>query len=88
MVCGVVTLLAGALIAVRGGRWQGMSARYERTTATAGEPAPPTTGPTAPDRPDATDGTTGKVTDDAEDRGRAAATMWSALDRGEDPTAR
>lgn len=59
IVCGVVVLLAGLAIAVRGGRWQSMSARYERAA-----PEPP---------PD-------------DDGSRAAAAMWSALDRGDDPT--
>lgn len=56
VVCGVLVLAAGVLVAVRGGRWRGMSARYE--------PAP----------------------DSGADQTRAAASMWSALDRGEDPT--
>ncbi|GAB2462278.1 Trp biosynthesis-associated membrane protein [Jatrophihabitans fulvus] len=60
VVCGVVVLLAGVAIAVRGGRWQSMSSRYERA-----ESQPP---------PDDDDGS------------RAAASMWSALDRGDDPT--
>jgi uncharacterized membrane protein (TIGR02234 family) len=52
---GLLVLLAGALVALRGGRWSGMSSRYE-----------------APD----------PVRDDA----RARASMWAALERGEDPT--
>lgn len=59
LVGGVLVLVAGLAIAVRGGHWQSMSARYERS---APEPAP----------------------DD--DGSRAAAAMWSALDRGDDPT--
>jgi uncharacterized membrane protein (TIGR02234 family) len=56
LVCGLLVIAAGGLIAWRGHRWQAMSARYEaRPAATA-------------------NGT------------RAAATMWTALDRGEDPT--
>jgi uncharacterized membrane protein (TIGR02234 family) len=56
VVCGVLVLGAGALIAWRGHDWQAMSARYERSSS--------------PER-DAT---------------KAAASLWSALDRGEDPT--
>lgn len=54
--CGIVVLAAGVLIAARGHRWQGMSARYEAQPAREADPA------------------------------KAAASLWSALDRGEDPT--
>ena len=57
LLCGVLVLAAGALIAGRGHRWQVMSARYEAA-------------------PDAA----------AEDQAKAAATMWRALDEGNDPT--
>lgn len=58
--CGLLVLAAGALVALRGGRWEGMSARYEVT------PEPESA---------------------AETDAKAATSMWSALDRGEDPTA-
>ncbi len=57
VVCGVLVLVAGVLIAWRGQRWQVMSARYEARTPAS----------------------------DA-DGARAATTLWTALDRGEDPT--
>jgi uncharacterized membrane protein (TIGR02234 family) len=57
-ICGVLVVAAGVLIAVRGHRWQGMSARYEAQPARADNPV------------------------------KAAAALWSALDRGEDPTSR
>lgn len=62
-VCGVLVLIAGVLVAVRGGGWAGMSARYE---------APSAGQPTAEDA--------------AAERARADASMWTALDRGDDPT--
>ena len=55
VVCGLMVLAAGGLIAWRGARWQAMSRRYE-----------------APDP--------------AQESARTATTMWTALDRGEDPT--
>lgn len=54
--CGVLVAAAGVLIAVRGHRWEGMSARYESRPASDEDPA------------------------------KAAASLWTALDRGEDPT--
>ena len=57
VVCGVLVLLSGALIAWRGHRWQVMSALYER---------PP---------------------DAEQQKSRAATALWTALDRGDDPTA-
>lgn len=56
VVCGVLVLLCGALVAWRGHRWQVMSARYE---------APP-------ERDAAT--------------AKATGSLWTALDRGDDPT--
>jgi uncharacterized membrane protein (TIGR02234 family) len=53
---GVVVIVAGVVVAVRGGRWSGMSTRYE-----------------APDP--------------QREQARAQASMWTALERGEDPTA-
>jgi uncharacterized membrane protein (TIGR02234 family) len=68
-ICGVVVLLAGVLVAWRGHRWGGMSAKYEAPVG---------------------DGPAGGPHDSAEDleraRLRADASMWSALDRGDDPT--
>jgi uncharacterized membrane protein (TIGR02234 family) len=62
-VCGVLVLVAGLLVVLRGHRWGAMSARYDAPTAT-------------------------EVVDDDPDRARARAdaSMWSALDRGDDPT--
>lgn len=65
-VCGVLVLLAGALIAVRGQTWAGMSAKYDARGASRRPSVDPV---------------------DAEaERARAAASMWAALERGEDPT--
>lgn len=61
--CGLLTIAAGTLIALRGHRWSGMSARYESPT-----------GRRAPDA--------------EQQRHRANASMWQALDRGDDPTTR
>ncbi|SHG63749.1 trp region conserved hypothetical membrane protein [Jatrophihabitans endophyticus] len=80
--CGVLVLIAGSLVAVRGGRWQAMSARYD---------AVPPASPSAAAAPDAApaDGR-GDAPTDGEARDAAAgvraAALWSALDRGEDPT--
>jgi len=69
-VCGVLVLLAGVLVAWRGHRWGAMSAKYE----------PPAGGGTAAVAPP-------ESAEDAERaRLRADASMWSALDRGDDPT--
>ena len=66
--CGVLVLLAGALVAWRGQRWGAMSAKYDRPAA----------------------GVEAEHVVDAEDaeraRLRADASLWSALDRGDDPT--
>lgn len=59
-VCGVFIVVAGVLIAWRGGTWAGMSARYNRAPI---------------------------VEDEADARARANASLWSSLDRGDDPTA-
>jgi uncharacterized membrane protein (TIGR02234 family) len=64
VLCGVVIVTAGVLIALRGPTWAAMSARYE---------APGTEAPLS------------EV--DAENlRTRASASLWTALDRGDDPT--
>jgi uncharacterized membrane protein (TIGR02234 family) len=55
-VCGILVLVAGALIAWRGHQWQVMSARYEA-------PADP-----------------------QQEQTKASTALWTALDRGEDPT--
>jgi uncharacterized membrane protein (TIGR02234 family) len=61
--CGLLIVVAGLLVAVRGGGWAGMSARYD---------APSTRQP---------------ASEDVEaERARADASMWTALDRGDDPT--
>lgn len=54
--CGLLVFVAGALVAWRGQRWAGMSARYE-----------------APASPE-------------EQSARANASLWQALERGDDPT--
>lgn len=61
-VAGLLVLGAGAAVALRGGRWTGLSARYERSGARA-------------------------PVDPEQQRARADATLWTALERGEDPTA-
>ena len=68
---GVVIALAGVLVCVRGGRWPAMSARY---TA-------PAAGADAVHRRQGGDG------GDEQQQARRQASMWSALERGEDPTA-
>jgi uncharacterized membrane protein (TIGR02234 family) len=69
VVAAVLVLAVGALIAVRGGRWQGMSGRYR---APGDTPAPHRAETTDPD------GDTGS---------RRDASLWAALERGDDPTA-
>jgi uncharacterized membrane protein (TIGR02234 family) len=61
--CGVLVLVAGVLIALRGHRWGTMSRRYD-----------------APSGPVSAE-------DVSAARARADASMWTALDRGADPTA-
>jgi len=53
----VLVVAAGLLIAWRGGRWAGLSARYDRAAV-----------------------------DPEQSRARADASMWTALERGDDPT--
>ena len=66
---GLLSAISGVLVASRGHRWGGMSAKYD---------APVDDG-TAADRQDSAE--------DAERaRLRADASLWSALDRGDDPT--
>jgi uncharacterized membrane protein (TIGR02234 family) len=54
--CGVLVLVAGALVAWRGHRWAGMSARYEAPASAEEQSA------------------------------RANASLWQAIERGDDPT--
>jgi uncharacterized membrane protein (TIGR02234 family) len=68
---GVLLLAAGGLVAVRGARWSGMSARYE----VAGAPG---SSIETPERPPGQT-SPGSGPDDP-------ARMWKSLDRGEDPT--
>lgn len=71
---GVLLAAAGLVTAVRGPRWPGMSARYERAAPRgaaarrSGREAAPGTG--------------------EEPAEQDASAMWKSLDRGEDPTAR
>ncbi|HEY8479543.1 MAG TPA: Trp biosynthesis-associated membrane protein [Spirillospora sp.] len=73
---GVLLAAAGLVTAVRGHRWPGMSARYERA------------GP----RPAAAAGTADAAHAHAKSSDQPgeedASAMWKSLDRGEDPTAR
>ncbi|MGW2154143.1 TIGR02234 family membrane protein [Nonomuraea sp. NPDC001699] len=72
---GAFLLLAGGVLAVvRGGRWTGMSGRYERAAATSGDG----TGDRADDRGGAVAASARRAHDDRE--------LWDALDRGDDPT--
>jgi uncharacterized membrane protein (TIGR02234 family) len=61
--CALLIVVAGLLVAVRGGRWAAMSARYDSPSARR---------PTSEDVEAA--------------RARADASMWTALERGDDPT--
>ena len=70
LLAGLLGVLAGALVVVRGRHWPGMSRRYERTpVAAGGAPAAPPARRARPETP--------------EDRHQSA---WKALDRGDDPT--
>lgn len=61
VVCGVLVILAGLLIAWRSGSWAGMSQRYQRSGA--------------------------DVDIDPEfEAAKANASLWSAIERGDDPT--
>jgi len=68
---GLVVGLAGAVAAVRGGRWPAMGARYERRRPAAGSGAP-AAGEAPPVTPPG--------------RAESPERFWEALDRGEDPT--
>jgi len=56
LMCGVLIAVAGALVAWRGHRWAGMSAKYDRSAS------------------------------ENQDVAKRDASLWSALDRGDDPT--
>lgn len=68
--CGLLVVVAGLLIAWRGHRWSVMSVRYD---------APPS-GPVQPAQ------IVAEPVDSEQVRVRAEAALWTALDRGEDPT--
>ncbi|WP_242902076.1 TIGR02234 family membrane protein [Actinomadura terrae] len=74
---GVVLAVGGLLTLVRGTRWPGMSARYDRAS---GRRAPARA--TAQTAPPAGDG------EPSGEAGADASALWKSLDRGEDPTAR
>jgi uncharacterized membrane protein (TIGR02234 family) len=74
LVAGVLGVLVGLLVVLRGRQWPGMGRRYERTGTAAG--------PGAPAQPSAAGVRTARPETD-EDRHQAA---WKALDRGDDPT--
>jgi uncharacterized membrane protein (TIGR02234 family) len=70
-VCAALIVLAGALVAWHGHRWWSMSAKYERPTV----------------RASAVSADSADSADSAERaRRRADASLWTALDRGDDPT--
>lgn len=51
-VAGLLGLLAGALVVLRGRRWPGLGRRYERTTGTADTAAPAPRRPSRPESPE------------------------------------
>jgi uncharacterized membrane protein (TIGR02234 family) len=67
---GVLLCLGGLMTLVRGSRWPGMSARYDRAPAAEGAAA---------------DSRTGAVSA-ARDAQEDPSALWKSLDRGEDPT--
>ncbi|MFB4316219.1 Trp biosynthesis-associated membrane protein [Actinomadura sp. 21ATH] len=75
---GVLLVAAGLFTLVRGARWPGMSARYERTRAPEGEAKAASKGSGSGA------GSKGKrpAAPEADPAG-----LWKSLDRGEDPTA-
>ncbi|GAA2408051.1 hypothetical protein GCM10010191_15660 [Actinomadura vinacea] len=84
---GVLLVAAGVLTVLRGTRWPGMSARYDRTPSSARPGAEagdrPETEPADGSRPadaPAAQPPEAEVADDP-------ASLWKSLDRGEDPTA-
>ena len=92
LVAGVLGVLAGLLVVLRGRAWPGMGRRYERTGAAptaSGTAAPTTADPSGGDPSAATSGNPARSAarparaETDEDRHQAA---WKALDRGDDPT--
>jgi uncharacterized membrane protein (TIGR02234 family) len=89
--CGVLVIVAGVLVAARGRRWSTLSARYDsRAGRSGGDIAAGAADEEARRevRPDAPVGDV--VLADLEQReaarARTVASMWNALDRGDDPT--
>lgn len=74
---GVLIALVGVLVCLRGGRWAAMSARYTAPVAGAGH------------RPSDSESGSESVAASGDDQqqARIQSSMWSALERGEDPTA-
>jgi hypothetical protein len=89
---GAVLLAAGLTAVIRGRRWPGMSARYDRPfphASTAGTPArPPGVDPATGRAPATGDPSSpaGTQPGDAVAGDRRERTLWEALDRGVDPT--
>ena len=73
----VLIALVGVLVCLRGGRWAAMSARYTAPVAGAGH------------RPSDSESGSESVAASGDDQqqARIQSSMWSALERGEDPTA-
>ncbi|MEW2356636.1 Trp biosynthesis-associated membrane protein [Spirillospora sp. NPDC029432] len=80
---GVLLVAAGLYTLVRGSRWPGMSARYERTRAPegAGKAASPGSNSAG------SNSTGSKEKRPAAPKDDDPAGLWKSLDRGEDPTA-
>jgi uncharacterized membrane protein (TIGR02234 family) len=94
---GVLLAASGLLTIIRGGRWPGMSARYEPASGAPPTAVDPVVLDPAVSDPVASDPVmSGPVVSDAVAPGAAAAgsgpadadpsRLWKALDRGEDPT--
>jgi uncharacterized membrane protein (TIGR02234 family) len=79
---GVLLVAAGSFTLLRGARWPGMSARYERT------PAPVSDGKNEPKaKPAVAAGTGTAGAAGAASKEDDPSALWKSLDRGEDPTA-
>lgn len=95
-VCGLLVLLAGVLVAVRGHRWSTLSARYDNRAAAGRSHGDAVSGDAVGavgvadrDLPPETTVGEGMPADPEEReaaRARAVTSMWNALDRGDDPT--
>lgn len=84
---GALCLLGAAAVALRGGRWKAMAARYDRPAAPTAPDGDGAGGGDADRRPTGPGGAQG----DEGERDQGAATdlaLWNALDRGDDPTRR